>query len=265
MRRSIRGPTIRWATRRATSSTAFSGRFRSCSRRTIRTCSTRRRTCLPIARRRAELGGDQPRSHAARSPNARRLGRPDHEGPDRRVEYYATIFTLAESPRTRGVIWTGSDDGLVHLTRDGGTHLAERDAAAGCREWIAHLDHRAVALHDRGDGLRRGEPVPARRPAPVSLQDDRLRQDVDADRDGHSGRGVRARDPRGSRAARAALRRHRARRVGVASTTARTGRSLRRNLPPVPVHDLAVKDGDLVAATHGRAFWCSTTSRRCGS
>src|SRR5438094_2868472 len=31
--------------------------------------------------------------------------------------------------------------------------------------------------------------------------------------------------------------------------------SLRRNLPLVPIHDLAVKEGDLVAATHGRSFW----------
>src|SRR5206468_9733813 len=30
---------------------------------------------------------------------------------------------------------------------------------------------------------------------------------------------------------------------------------LQKNLPPVPVHDLAIKDGDLVAATHGRGFW----------
>ncbi len=30
---------------------------------------------------------------------------------------------------------------------------------------------------------------------------------------------------------------------------------LQRNLPPVPVHDLVVKDNDLVAATHGRSFW----------
>ncbi|HEX4932126.1 MAG TPA: glycosyl hydrolase, partial [Gemmatimonadaceae bacterium] len=36
------------------------------------------------------------------------------------VEYYGTIFTLAESPVQRGVLWSGSDDGLVHLTRDGG-------------------------------------------------------------------------------------------------------------------------------------------------
>jgi len=36
------------------------------------------------------------------------------------VEYYATIFTVTESPVQQGVIWTGSDDGLVQLTRDGG-------------------------------------------------------------------------------------------------------------------------------------------------
>ena len=30
---------------------------------------------------------------------------------------------------------------------------------------------------------------------------------------------------------------------------------LQRNLPPVPVHDLVLKDGDLIAATHGRSFW----------
>src|SRR5207247_1204779 len=32
------------------------------------------------------------------------------------AEYYATIFALAESPRVKGLIWTGSDDGLIHVT-----------------------------------------------------------------------------------------------------------------------------------------------------
>jgi photosystem II stability/assembly factor-like uncharacterized protein len=36
------------------------------------------------------------------------------------VETYATVFTLAPSPRDRNVLWAGSDDGLVHVTRDGG-------------------------------------------------------------------------------------------------------------------------------------------------
>ena len=36
------------------------------------------------------------------------------------VEYYGTIFAALESPQTPGVYWTGSDDGLVHYSRDGG-------------------------------------------------------------------------------------------------------------------------------------------------
>ncbi len=36
------------------------------------------------------------------------------------AEYYANIFAIQESPREEGVIWVGSDDGLVHVTRDGG-------------------------------------------------------------------------------------------------------------------------------------------------
>ncbi len=36
------------------------------------------------------------------------------------VEYYDTIFTLDESRVQKGLIWVGSDDGLIHLTRDGG-------------------------------------------------------------------------------------------------------------------------------------------------
>jgi photosystem II stability/assembly factor-like uncharacterized protein len=36
------------------------------------------------------------------------------------VEYYDTIFTIDESPVAKGLIWTGSDDGLIHLTRDSG-------------------------------------------------------------------------------------------------------------------------------------------------
>lgn len=38
------------------------------------------------------------------------------------VEYYDTLFTVDESAIAKGLIWTGSDDGLIHLTRDGGKH-----------------------------------------------------------------------------------------------------------------------------------------------
>ena len=38
------------------------------------------------------------------------------------VEYFSTLFAIAESPKEKGLIWTGSNDGLVHITRDGGTN-----------------------------------------------------------------------------------------------------------------------------------------------
>src|SRR5262249_12261147 len=36
------------------------------------------------------------------------------------VEYYCTIFAMAESPVAKGLLWVGSDDGLVHVSRDAG-------------------------------------------------------------------------------------------------------------------------------------------------
>jgi photosystem II stability/assembly factor-like uncharacterized protein len=40
------------------------------------------------------------------------------------VEYYGTIFAFAESPLQKGLLWAGSDDGLVHVSRDGGASWA---------------------------------------------------------------------------------------------------------------------------------------------
>jgi len=42
--------------------------------------------------------------------------RPDQDGP----EVYGTLYTIAPSPRDPQLIWTGSDDGLVHVSRDAG-------------------------------------------------------------------------------------------------------------------------------------------------
>ncbi len=51
------------------------------------------------------------------------------------VEYYDTIFTVAESSVSPGVIWTGSDDGLVHVTRDNGKNW-DKVTPKGMPEWI---------------------------------------------------------------------------------------------------------------------------------
>lgn len=51
------------------------------------------------------------------------------------IEYYDTIFTVIESPLKQGLIWVGSDDGLVHLTRDGGRHWDDV-TPKGMPEWM---------------------------------------------------------------------------------------------------------------------------------
>ena len=52
------------------------------------------------------------------------------------AEYYGTIFAVAESPREKGLIWAGTDDGLVHVTRDGGQTWTNVTAnIPGLSEW----------------------------------------------------------------------------------------------------------------------------------
>lgn len=45
------------------------------------------------------------------------------------VEYFSTLFAIAESPKEKGVLWTGSNDGLVHISRDGGKNWSNVSAA----------------------------------------------------------------------------------------------------------------------------------------
>ena len=109
---------------------------------------------LEIDQRRPELGEDQSRPLARTIPST--MG--DSGGPitldQTGVETYAVVFALAPSPLDGNVIWAGSDDGLVHVTRDGGEELDESHAAgpAGLR---ARQPDRGVAA-----------PTPAPRTSP---------------------------------------------------------------------------------------------------
>jgi len=64
------------------------------------------------------------------------------------IEYYCTIFTFQESPVTKGVIWTGSDDGLVNVTRDGGKNWANV-TPKDMPEWI-QINSIDASAHDPG-------------------------------------------------------------------------------------------------------------------
>ena len=129
------------------------------------------------------------------------------------------VETYAHGVHDRRVA-EGEGDDLVGLRRR--VHPAharrrqdvdERDAE-GSRRLHARLAHRGVAARGR-HGVRGGEPLPARRSPAVHLRHERLRQDVEADRRRDRRHRVRARGARGPGAEGTALRRHRARRLGL--------------------------------------------------
>ena len=62
---------------------------------------------------------DQGQSWKPISPDLTRNDRTRENG-GRLEDIYCTVFTIAPSPVDKNIIWAGSDDGLIHVTRDGG-------------------------------------------------------------------------------------------------------------------------------------------------
>jgi photosystem II stability/assembly factor-like uncharacterized protein len=168
------------------------------------------------------------------------------------AEYYATIFALAESPLVKGLIWVGSDDGLIHLTRDGGLHWANVTPAG-------FGDFTRVSIIEPSHYAPGTAYVAANR---YQMQDESPYIYKTTDYGKTWSKLVTgipatefARSVREDPVRRGLLFASTERGVYVSFNDGALWQSLRRNLPIVPVHDLAIKDGDLIAATHGRSFW----------
>ena len=169
------------------------------------------------------------------------------------VETYATIFTIAPSARDANLIWTGSDDGFVQVTRDGGANW-KNVTPQGAGRLRADQPDRGVAPSCR-HRVRGRQSLSAGRFQAVRVPDRRLRRDLDVD---HHGR----RRPPTSRARFARIRK-RAKLlylgtehgIYVSFDDGAKWQSLKQNLPDTPVHDIAVEERDLVIATHGRGFY----------
>jgi photosystem II stability/assembly factor-like uncharacterized protein len=203
------------------------------------------------------------------------------------VEYYCTIFAMAESRLEKDVLWTGSDDGLVHVTRDGGKHwanvtpkdlpawsmISQIDASphhAGTAYVAANRykldDYRpyAYVTNDYGKSWRRiTNGLPENAFVRV-VREDPVREDLlfcgtetgaYYSLDG-GGRWwpLRLNAPGAGDAIRTAATRAvaLARPDDAAKTAAEEPRGL---LPVVPVTDLIVKDNDIAVSTQGRSFW----------
>jgi photosystem II stability/assembly factor-like uncharacterized protein len=168
------------------------------------------------------------------------------------VEYYATVFTIAESPVTAGVIWAGSDDGLVHVTRNAGktwTNVTPKGLPEWSRISIIEPSHFSAGTayvasnHYQMDDMRPYIYRTTDYGATWTLITNGINPTEFV-------RVVRE-DPERSGLLYAGTERG----VWVSFDDGSSWQTLRRNLPIVPVHDLAIKEGDLIAATHGRSFW----------
>ena len=181
----------------------------------------------------------------------KRTGGPIH-GEMTGAEWYATIYAFAESPKVKGVLWAGSDDGMLHVSKNGGTTWENvTPPGYGRLTRTAHID---PSPHD---------------PAVVYVAANRYQQDdfapylwksadygktwtkIVTGIPGTAYTRVVREDPvrRGLLYAGTEIG------VWVSMDDGASWQPLQLNLPRVSVRDLTIHGNDLIAATHGRAFW----------
>ena len=169
------------------------------------------------------------------------------------AEYYCTVFALAESPIEEGVLWAGSDDGLGPRVKKRRRFVAERPRLSDLPEWalisiIEPSPHDTATAYVAATRYKLDDLKPY-----LYMTNDfgkTWQKIVNGIPEEDFTRVVRE-DPdrRGLLYAGTEYGAY------VSFDNGANWQSLRQNLPVVPIHDLAVKNGDLVAATHGRAFW----------
>jgi photosystem II stability/assembly factor-like uncharacterized protein len=168
------------------------------------------------------------------------------------VETYATVFTLAPSPLDSNLLWAGSDDGLVHVTRDGGkswTNVTPPDLPPFTR--ISLID---ASPHGQGTAYLAGNRYQRADRAPYVYRTSDFGKTwtkIVA--------GIPAQDfPRAIR--------EDTRRKGLLFLGTETAfyvsfddggqwQPLQTGLPVAPVHGIQVKNDDVVIGTHGRSFY----------
>ena len=168
------------------------------------------------------------------------------------VEYYCTIFAAQESPRQPGHIWVGTDDGLVHITKNGGTDW-ENITPKDMPEWIMinslevspienGAAYIAATMYKSGDY----------RPYLYKTKDygktwTKIVAGID---EGHFTRVIRC-DPE----RRGLLYAGTESGMYISFDDGANWQPFQINLPIVPITDLVVKNNNLVASTQGRSIW----------
>ncbi|NER09794.1 Uncharacterized protein SAMN06265375_101687 [Muriicola jejuensis] len=168
------------------------------------------------------------------------------------VEYYCTIFAANESPLKEGLLWVGSDDGLIHISRNGGATW-ENVTPSNMPEW-SMVNSIEPSAFDEGTcyvaatRYKLGDFQPyLYKTTDYGKTWQKITSGIAPE---HFTRVVRE-DPK---------------RKGLLYAGTETGmyisfndgsswKPFQQNLPIVPITDLAVKDNNLIVATQGRSLW----------
>ena len=168
------------------------------------------------------------------------------------AEHYATISTFCESPHEIGVFWSGSDDGLVQLSRDGGKSW-ENVTPPDLPPWsfictVEPSPHDPATLYLAATRYKLDDPAPH-----LYKSDDygatwqKITDGIPAD---DFTRVIRA-DPVQPNLLYAGTETG----LYISLDEGDSWQRWQGDLPVTPIYDLLVKDSDLVVATHGRSFW----------
>jgi photosystem II stability/assembly factor-like uncharacterized protein len=168
------------------------------------------------------------------------------------AEHYCTIFAFVESPHEPGIFWVGSDDGLIHLSRDGG-QTWDNVTPPELPEWtlicmIEVSPHDAATVYVAATRYKLDDT----RPYLYKTNDyGKTWQTITAGMAAHEFTRVIREDP----GCRGLLYAGTETGLYISFDDGASWQSFQSNLPTVPIYDLIIKEHDLVAATHGRSFW----------
>jgi photosystem II stability/assembly factor-like uncharacterized protein len=168
------------------------------------------------------------------------------------VEYYDVVFTLAESPKQEGVLWAGTDDGWIQLTRDGGKNWSNVTPKE-VPEWsaISLID---ASPFDAGTAYVGVDAHKLDNFHPYIFKTSDFGKSwtklVGGLPDNSFVHVVRE-DPKKKGLLYAGTETG----IWVSFNDGAHWQPLQLNLPTTPIHDLIVHNDDLIVATHGRSFW----------
>jgi photosystem II stability/assembly factor-like uncharacterized protein len=168
------------------------------------------------------------------------------------VEYYCTIFTATESPYEKDLLWTGSDDGVISVSKDGGKNW-ENVTPKNAPKWIMWNCVEADPFM-KGGAYFVGTKYKSDDFTPYIYKTEDYGKTWKLITNGinkmHFTRTLRADKKR-----QGLLYAGTEYGMYISYDDGANWKKFQLNLPEVPITDLTIKDNDLVVATQGRAFW----------